>query len=92
MKPDVTSTHADFQAHVLNYLREYHPGLKGLSQSKSELIAKFYALDLSAVDHIMADRYSVFGPRPRSPACMLRSYLLSLELGVHSITAWVDQM
>ncbi len=90
MKPDITGAHAIFQAHVLNYLREHYPGLSGLSQSKSELVAKFYYLDLSEVDRIMMDRYSVFGPRPRLPSCMLRSYLLSIELGVDSVTEWVD--
>lgn len=92
MKPVITDSHANFQNHVLKYLCEYYPGLNGLSQSKSELIAKFYNLDLSDVDRIMLDRYSVYGPCPRLPSCMLRSYLLSIELGIHSITAWVDQL
>ena len=92
MKPDITGAHADFQAHVLNFLREHYPGLSGLSQSKSEILARFYNLDLSLVDRIMVDRYSVFGPRPRLPSCMLRSYLLSIELGVSSITDWVDTL
>lgn len=36
----------------------------------------------------MQECYSVFGPTPRLPSCMLRSYLLALKLKVTSITVW----
>jgi hypothetical protein len=46
------------------------------------VIAQFWSLDLSAVDLAMQDRYSVFGPEPRLPSDMLRSYLLSMKFKV----------
>lgn len=36
----------------------------------------------------MLECYSVFGPEPRLPSCMLHSYLLTLKLNVTSITVW----
>lgn len=40
----------------------------------------------------MQDCYSKFGPAPRNPSCMLRSYLLSIKLKVTSITVWVSML
>lgn len=51
---------------------------------------QFWNLDLSPVDNIMQDRYSVFGPKPRLPSDMLRSYLLSMMFKVFSLTAWAS--
>ena len=47
---------------------------------------KFWNLDLSDMDSLMADRYSDFGPAPRLPSDMLRSILLSVECKVASYT------
>ena len=49
---------------------------------------QFWRPDLSLTDSIMQECYSVFGPEPRPPSCMLRSYLLALKLKVTSITVW----
>ncbi len=49
---------------------------------------QFWYLGLSKTDSIMQECYSVFGPEPRLPSCMLRSYLLALKLKVTSITVW----
>ncbi|WP_242986561.1 hypothetical protein [Vallitalea guaymasensis] len=40
----------------------------------------------------MKDKYSKFGPKPRVPSCMQRSYLLSIAFKVTSITDWVAQL
>lgn len=40
----------------------------------------------------MRDKYSKFGPAPRTPSCMQRSYLLSIDFKVTSITDWVAQL
>ncbi len=40
---------------------------------------KFWNLDLSDINSLMADRYSGFGSVPRFPSDMLRSILLSVE-------------
>ena len=36
----------------------------------------------------MMEYYSVFGPDPRLPSCMLCSYLLAIKLKVAYITQW----
>ena len=40
----------------------------------------------------MKYRYSVFGPKPRAPSYMQRSYLLSIHFKVTSITDWANQL
>ncbi len=40
----------------------------------------------------MADKYSKFGPAPRTPSSMQRSYLLSIDFKVTSITEWAAQL
>ena len=40
----------------------------------------------------MADKYSKFGPAPRTPSCMQRSYLLSIDFKVTSLTEWAVQL
>ena len=40
----------------------------------------------------MRDKYSVFGPKPRTPSCMQRSFLLSIDFKVSSLTDWAAQL
>ena len=40
----------------------------------------------------MGDKYSVFGPEPRLPSCIFRSFLLSLAFHIPGVAAWVDAM
>ena len=40
----------------------------------------------------MADKYSKFGPAPRTPSSIQRSYLLSIDFKVTSITEWAAQL
>ena len=40
----------------------------------------------------MISKYSKFGPAPRTPSCMHRSYLLSIDFKVDSITEWFSQL
>ena len=40
----------------------------------------------------MSDKYSVFGPKPRTPSCMQRSILLSIDFKVTSFTDWAAQL
>ena len=54
-----------------------------------DIIVKFWYLDLSETDTIMQEFYSLLcKPATRFPSCLLRSYLLSIVLGVTSITQW----
>ena len=66
MKPVNIGGHSAYQDRVLTQLRKYYPNAAtSLSSSTWQIIDKFWNLDLSQVDELMKDRYSVFGPEPR---------------------------
>ena len=93
MKPINTGGHAAYQNRVLTQLRKYYPDADTtLDTSTWEVLEQFWALDLSSVDLAMKDRYSVFGPEPRLPSDMLRSYLLSMKFKVPSLTLWASRL
>ena len=91
MKPINIGGHAAYQDRVLTQLCKYYPNADTtLDAATWEVIEQFWSLDLSPVDLIMQDRYSVFGPKPRLPSDMLRSYLLSMKFKVPSLTSWAS--
>lgn len=93
MKPINLGGHAAYQKLVVTQLKQYYPdAFQKFPPSTWSMIDKFFNLDLSMVDVIMADRYSVFGPVPRLPSCMLRSFLLSLYFKKTSFTSWSAEM
>ena len=90
MKPSVSGGHSAYQALVLDQLRKYYPSAAdSLPASTWEVMERFWTLDLSQVDSLMQDRYSIFGPAPRPPSAMLRSVLLSVEFKIPTVTQWV---
>ncbi len=93
MKPINTGGHSAYQNRVLSQLRKYYPdAADSLDSSTWEIMEYFWAFDFSRVDEIMQDRYSIFGPKPRLPSDMLRSYLLSIMFKVTSLTSWASQL
>ena len=87
MKPVNTGGHSAYQDRVLTQLRKYYPNAAtSLSSSTWQILDKFWNLDLSQVDVLMQDRYSVFGPEPRLPSDMLRSILVSVAFKITSYT------
>lgn len=46
------------------------------------------------MDDLLRSRYFVFGPKPkpRTPSCMQRSYLLSIDFKVDSFINWATQL
>lgn len=91
LKPVNYGGHSAYQDRVLTQFRKYYPDADTAFDSATwEVIEQFWALDLSRVDQIMQDRYSVFGPQPRLPSDMLRSYLLSMKFKVPSLTSWAS--
>lgn len=92
MLPVNTGGHSTYQNFVVENLRKYYPNPDALSRSTWDIIDRFYNLDLSYTDELMRSRYSVFGPRPRTPSCMQRSYLLSIDFKVTSLTDWAAQL
>lgn len=87
MKPVNIGGHSAYQDRVLTQLRKYYPNAAtSLSFSTWQILDKFWNLDLSQVDVLMQDRYSVFGPEPRLPSDMLRSILVSVAFKITSYT------
>ena len=92
MLPVNCGSHADYQNFVVTNLRKYYPDPSALARSTWDIIERFWNLDLSFTDTFMADKYSKFGPAPRTPSCMQRSYLLSIDFKVTSLTEWAAQL
>lgn len=93
MLPAVSpDSHKEFQDIFVKLFLQYYPDPFALSRQTWQTIVQFFSLDLSETDGILAGAYSKYGPAPRLPSCMLRSYLLSIKLKVTSITAWVSEL
>ena len=92
MLPINCGSHADYQNFVVTNLRKYYPNPNTLTRSTWDIIELFWNLDLSFTDTFMADKYSKFGPAPRTPSCMQRSYLLSIDFKVTSLTEWAVRL
>ena len=81
--PDSHSHYQDF--FISNFLK-YYPDPFSISRQTWKVIIQFWHMDLSETPNILMDSYSKFGPLPRDPASMLRSYLLSIKLKITSVT------
>ena len=93
MKPINIGGHSAYQDRVLNQLLKYYPdAANSLSSSSWLILEKFWNLDLSAVDILMQDRYSCFGPEPRLPSDMLRSILVSVQFKITSYTRFAADL
>jgi hypothetical protein len=84
--------HSAYQTFVLEMLRKYYPDPDKLARSTWDIIDRFWNLDLSFTDQLMQSKYSKYGPKPRIPSRMHRSYLLSIDFKVTSITDWAAQL
>jgi hypothetical protein len=92
MLPVNCGSHADYQNFVVENLRKYYPDPDALSHATWDIIDRFWNLDLSYTDEWMRSKYSRFGPNPRTPSAMQRSYLLSIDFKVTSITEWAAHL
>ena len=92
MLPVNCGSHTDYQNFVIENLRKYYPNPDALARSTWNIIEHFWHLDLSFTDSLLAAKYSKFGPAPRTPSCMQRSYLLSIAFKISSLTDWVAQL
>ena len=80
-------SHTEFHNSFIKLFLQYYPDPFALSRQTWRTIVQFRNLDLSQTDAILADTYSKYGPEPRTPSCMLRSYLLSLKEFFRKLTA-----
>jgi len=93
LKPINIGGHSAYQNRVLAQLCKYYPDADtSLDAATWGIMEQFWNLDLSPVDQAMQDRYSSFGPQPRLPSDMLRSYLLSMKFKVTSLTSWAASL
>ena len=92
MLPVNCGSHADYQNFVVTNLRKYYPDPDSIARSTWDIIDRFWNLDLSFTDSYMQSKYSKYGPAPRTPSCMQRSYLLSIDFKVSSPTDWAAQL
>lgn len=92
MLPVNTGGHSAYQNFVVEMLRKYYPNPDALARSTWDIIDRFWNLDLSYTDIHLKCKYSILGPKPRTPSCMHRSYLLSLDFKVTSVTDWAAQL
>ena len=88
MLPCNPGGHSAYQDPFVSQFLKFYPDPFALPKSSWDYIVQFWYLDLSKTDPILKKCYSVFGPEPRLPSCMLRSYLLALKLKITSITVW----
>ena len=79
MLPVNSGGHSAYQDFLLAQLHKYYPVPDALARSTWDIIEHFWNIDLSFTDTFMADKYSKFGPAPRPPSSMQRSYLLSID-------------
>lgn len=92
MLPINSGGHSAYQNFVITNLRKYYPNPDSIARSTWDIIDRFWNLDLSYTNIRLRSKYSIFGPKPRTPSCMHRSYLLSIHFKVTSITNWVAQL
>lgn len=93
LKPINIGGHSAYQNRVLTQFRKYYPNAaNSLPDSTWQILEKFWPLDLSVVDTLMQDRYSVFGPEPRLPSDMLRALLVSVEFKITSYTRFAADL
>ena len=88
MLPVNIGGHSAYQDFLLENIRKYYPVPDSIARSTWDIINRFWNLNLSFTDKFMKHKYSVFGPKPWTPSCMQRSYLLSIDFKVTSLTDW----
>lgn len=90
--PVNSDSHATYQNFIATNIRKYYSNPDAFSQATWDIIERYWNLDLSYTDELLSSKYSVFGPKPRTPSCMQRSYLLSIDFKIHSMTDWTAQL
>ena len=79
------------QAAYVNSLREFISH-RHVSKKLESFIRSSVSIGLAAVDELLAETYSKFGPRPYAQSSLLISCLLAAFLKVPSITDWAEKL
>ena len=91
MKP-VIATHSDYRSFLKHSFQRHWISWKAQPTPVRNIFLHFRELDLSSVDRILQDNYSLLGAPPRQPSCMFRSLLLMLVTKTPSIPLWVQTL
>lgn len=70
----------------------YSGGILVLLAKDWTFIEKFWLVDLSGTASALSRQYAIRGIKATDPADIFRSYLLMLQVGCTSVTAWVDEL
>ncbi len=70
MLPVNCGSHADYQNFLTENLRKYYPDPDVIARSTWDIIERFRTLNLSYTDELMRNKYSKFGPAPRTSSCV----------------------
>lgn len=91
MLPVNVGGHTAYQNTFVSKFLKLFPNPYVLPRSTWDDIIKFWYLNLSETDSILASFYPSSGKAVSSfLSCILRSYLLSIKLNVSSITKWCE--
>jgi hypothetical protein len=87
------SSHAEFK----QFLRQQIPLLYDVEKQRlmsfSTSLTKVWFMDLNPVIPLVSQRFSSIGrPVLHDPVCILRSLVLMLDLGYHSVPKWVKKL
>ena len=91
MKPVVTP-HSNYLEQMKIAMHKYSIFITRLPASVKSVYDTVRSVDLSPIDTFLRDKYSVMGPKPRSPSCMFRALLVMILFRVPRLTQWVDMM
>ena len=92
-KPINLGGHAAYQAKMISLLKQYYPdAFTRFGPSLWDTIGKFYSMDLTQIDVIMQDCYSIFGQTPRLPSDIIRSMMVSLVMQKLNYTTWSKEL
>lgn len=90
MIPTQIDTHCSYQQRCRQSLQSHYKNLHSLPARIRREIHLAFSVDFSSLDRMMIHHCSKYGPAPRPASRMLRSLLLSVLHGTHSITKWVN--
>ena len=83
--PPIKTLLLQISVNIIRIQMLFH-GLPGISSNVSGILIFLTPMN-SCVQSILS-----LVPKPRTPSCMQRSYLLSIDFKVHSLTDWAAQL
>lgn len=86
MLPVNSSGYSAYQNFVVTNLRKYYPDTDKIARSTWDIIDRFWNLNFFYTYDFLINKYSALGLKPKAPSNMKRSYFLSIDFKVTSVT------